>query len=224
VTLRVFASGVTLACCLHAAPLWAQRAALGRYELSAGPTWIGAATLRSQDATLTGSDGARYRLFSTSSELAATTGISVRFGGRLAGVVDAELSGSYGRPLLTTTVTADAENAATLAISDAVHQFAVEGGALVRLWQRSTRVQPFATAGGGYLRQLHEGNTLAETGRLVYAGGGIKIPLVSRSAGARFTQLGVRVDVRAVIRSGGIGLDDGQHVAPALSASLFARF
>jgi hypothetical protein len=85
-------------------------------------------------------------------------------------------------------------------------------------------VFPFVTAGGGYLRELHEGGTLAQTGKVVYVGGGARIPLVSRQARQRLTQLGVRADLRALVRSGGVTLDRQSHVSPAVAASLFVRF
>ncbi len=45
----------------------------------------------------------------------------------------------------------------------------------------TSRVRPFVTGGGGYLRQLHEGETLAVTGQFYEIGGGVKITLASRA-------------------------------------------
>ena len=198
----------------------------GRFELSVGMVWFGSAAIGSRDATLTTSNGGAFRLFSTSSELEAATGVHVRLGGRVMGAVEAEASASYASPLLTTRIANDAENAAPAAVSESVRQFTIEGGALVNLarWRSRSRLLPFVTAGGGYLRQLHEGGTLAQTGSVAYIGGGARIPLVSRGAGRRLTQIGIRTDLRALVRSGGVTLDGKAHVSPALAASLFARF
>jgi opacity protein-like surface antigen len=221
--------GFALACSLHTSPSVAQQSsdvAPGQFEVSAGTTWVGSALLGSRDATLTGSSGDRFRLFSTSSELGRATGFNVRLGRHVTGVVEAEVSASYASPLLTTSIVDDAENATATAASEAIRQFTIEGGALFNLlqWRLGARVLPFVAAGGGYLRQLHEGNALVQAGKVVYVGGGARIPLVSRGADKRLTQLGVRVDLRALLRSGGVMLDGKSHISPALSASLFVRF
>ena len=87
------------------------------------------------------------------------------------------------------------------------------------------RLVPFVTGGGGYLRQIHEGQTFIQTGRTYHLGGGIKVPLVSRAAAQTWVkQIGVRVDARALVQTAGVTLDDRAHIAPALAASLFVRF
>jgi hypothetical protein len=221
--------GFMVACCLQAGPVWAQQAnnvVSGRLELSAGTVWVGKAAVGTRDATLTGSGGDRFRLFSTSSELGGATGLNVRLGRRVTSIIEAEVSASYASPLLTTRITGDAEAAPATAVSDSITQFTIEGGALVDLTRRrpGSRVLPFVAVGGGYLRQLHEGDTLAQAGKVAYAGGGARFPLVSRAAARRLTQLGVRVDLRALLRSGSVMLDGRSHISPALAASLFVRF
>jgi hypothetical protein len=223
----VLAVAVTL--CFHAGTGLAQSAnaaVVGRFELSVGTVWFGTAAVGSRDATLTGSGGGGFRLFSTSSELGGATGVHVRVGGCVTHVIEAEASASYASPLLTTSIANDAENAAPTSVSESVRQFTIEGGALVNLtrWRFGSRVFPFVTAGGGYLRQLHEGGTLAQTGKVGYVGGGARIPLVSRGARERLKQLGVRADLRALVRSGGVTLDGQSHLSPALAASLFVNF
>jgi hypothetical protein len=223
------AIGVAMVCFFFAVPAAAQPAgsvAPGRQEVSAGAAWFGPAAVGSRDATLTGSGGDRFRLFSTSSDLGAATGFGVRLSRRIRGVVEAEATGSYAVPLLTTSITRDAEGAAPLAASEAVRQFTLEGGALVDLSRRfaGAHLRPFVSAGGGYLRQLHAGNILVQTGAIIYAGGGVKIPLGSRSGRSAFKQVGIRIDLRGVARSGGVTLDGRSHLAPSLAASVFARF
>jgi hypothetical protein len=218
-----------IALCLHAGTGLAQSAnpaAAGRFELSVGAVWFGTSAIGSRDATLTGSGGDRFRLFSTSSEIGDATGLHVRLGRRVTRVIEAEASASYASPLLITTIANDAENAAPTSASESARQFTIEGGALVNLtrWRSGSRVFPFVTAGGGYLRELHEGGTLAQTGKVVYVGGGARIPLVSRTARQRLTQLGVRADLRAVVRSGGVTFDGQSHISPTVAASLFVRF
>jgi len=102
----------------------------------------------------------------------------------------------------------------------------IEGGALIDVMRGRprSRVLPFVTVGGGYLRQLHEGDTLVQAGKVFYAGGGARIPFVSRGADKRLRQVGVRIDLRALLRSSSVMLDGESHVSPALAASLFVRF
>jgi hypothetical protein len=83
---------------------------------------------------------------------------------------------------------------------------------------------PFATAGAGYLRQLHEGATLVQTGRTYHVGGGATIALLSRDRGQWLKQMGVRVDVGAEVRNGGVALDGRSHAEPTLTAGFYGRF
>ena len=82
---------------------------------------------------------------------------------------------------------------------------------------------PLLAAGGGYLRQLHEGDTLSEGGRIFTFGGGARIPLAIRNTG-RLSAYGVRGDARAAIRSKAAALDGGSHVSPSLGVSFYALF
>jgi hypothetical protein len=50
------------------------------------------------------------------------------------------------------------------------------------------------------------------------------IPLGPRERARGVKQFGVRADVRALIRTGGVALDGGTHVSPEVTVSLFARF
>jgi hypothetical protein len=212
----------------HAPPAAAQTARepiAGRIEVAVGALRIGAASAGARDATLTAADGSRFRLFSTSSELAAASGVELRLGARVAPVLDVEIVASYAVPRLTTSVTADVETAAATTASESIGQISIGGAAVIYLprWF-GPRVVPFATAGGGYIQQLHERQTLMQRGRMFHLGGGVKVPLASRAAQNRVKQIGVRVDAGALIRTKGVTLDDRAHVAPALAASLFLRF
>ena len=177
------------------------------------------------EATLTAADGSRFRLFSTSSELASASGVELRLGARVARVLDVEIVASYAVPRLITSVTADAEIGAATSASESIGQITIDGAAVIYLPRRlGPRVVPFVTAGGGYIQQLYEQQTLTQRGRTFHVGGGVKLPLASRAAQNRVKQIGVRVDAGAVVRTAGASLDDRAHVAPAVAASLFVRF
>jgi hypothetical protein len=85
-------------------------------------------------------------------------------------------------------------------------------------------VLPFVTGGGGYLRQLHEGATLVQTGSIYYIGAGASIALSTADRRQRVKQIGLRLDTRAIVRTGGVTIDGRAYTAPAVGASLFARF
>lgn len=207
--------------------VWAQSEPLpGRYELAGGLFWTGPTPFDSRDASLTGPTGDRVRLFSTSTELARAAGLELRLGRRVTRAVQAEVSASYSTPVLTTSISNDLEGGAATVASESTRQVTVEASAVVDVGRGrvGSRVFPFVTGGGGYLRQLHEGDTLVQTGRIYHVGGGARIPLVTRGRNRRFKQLGVRADVRAILRTGGITFDGRAHVSPAVTASAFVRF
>ena len=199
---------------------------LGRMEASVGPIWLGAIPFGSADATLTAPGGDRFRLFSTSSELVRATGLELRLSHRLMRLVHAEASASYARPQLSTTVGSDAENGPSITAAETITRVTIVGAGLIELpfVPAGPRIHPFVMAGAGYLRQLHEGNTLVQTGRTYHVGGGAKLVLLSRDERHWLKQVGARVDVRAEVRSGGIALDGRAHVSPAVTAGIFGRF
>jgi hypothetical protein len=198
----------------------------GRFELSLGALWTGGESYGSQDASLTTSTGGSIRLFSTSSELNSAAGLELRFGGRVAAHIDAEVAASYATPELRTTISGDLEAAAgsTVAV-EPVQQFIIEGAAIIKLtrWRPRPSLRPFVSVGAGYLRQLHDAKTLVETGQTYHVGGGAKLGMMSRMDG-RLKEIGLRMEARACIRSGGVALDDRAHTTAAITAALFARF
>ncbi len=196
----------------------------GRFEVAVGPIWAGATSFGTIDATETAADGGRYRLFSTTTELASATGVEARAGFHLVRSLQAEIALSYAVPELRTRVGADSENAVPLTASESIQRIGVEGAVVLFLphW-RFGHLVPFVRGGSGYLRQLHEGQALVERGHLYDAGGGVSV-LVKARPRARFKGLGLRADVRASFRPEAVALDRRTHVAPETAASVFGRF
>src|SRR4029077_1292642 len=99
-------------------------------------------------------------------------------------------------PQIRTQITNDFEGAAPVTATEIIRQFTVGGGVVwyVRPARSASRLAPFATAGVGYLRQLHESGTLVETGHFYQFGGGVKYLFVSRP-GSRLKGIGARIDV-----------------------------
>ena len=197
----------------------------GRLLVAAGVRWASASTISSVAATETTAAGGRFQLFATETSIASALGINGRFGIRLTRSIDAEASASFAKPELRTRVSADVENAAGFTASESVNEMTIEGSFVLHLGERrfGARAIPYLSAGAGFLGDLHEGGTLAENGAVVHAGGGLDYPFKTATNGAINT-LGVRVDGRALFRSGGVSLDDAWHVSPAVLVSMFARF
>ena len=211
---------------LHTIPAIAQTGpSRSRVEIGAGLLWTGSIPLGARAATETTAGGGTSALFSTTSDLAGVAGLEGRIGVRVTQSIVLEGQVSYLKPELRAAVSADAEGAAAVTAVEVLQQYTMGGRALFyipgRRW--SPRFAPFAMAGGGYLRQLHENATLVQTGRFYQIGGGVSALLVSRP---RFLTrgAGVRFDVSALVRSGGVAFDGGSQTSPAAGASAFVRF
>ena len=121
---------------------------------------------------------------------------------------------------LHTSVTNDVENAPSVDAVERLDQYSFDGGIVIRLSElRMKSWEPFASAGAGYLRQLHEGLTLSEHGHLFYFGGGVRRVLLVRPKGL-LRGLGVRGDVRLTMLSGGITVEDKRRNHFSGSASV----
>ena len=191
------------------------------YEVAAGVRFVGPESLGRVDATESNPGGGEFRLFTADSTLHALVGWEARFGVRVTPTMRVELTGSYGASDLNVELNADAEGAASVTASERVAQFTVEGAAVMELtrWRFGARGTPFLSAGGGYVRALHEDRVLVDAGALWYAGGGVNLLL--RSSPAR-RPLGLRFDGRAQFQRGII--NDGVHVSPIAGVSLYVRF
>jgi len=182
---------------------------VGHVEVSAGVGLLGGATFGEQAASeRAGGTGDPYRLFNTETELASSGAFEVRVGVPVTSRFTLEGRASRGRPELRTSISGDAEGAPSLTAVERVDQYLIDGGVVVRLneW-RIWGLVPFAAAGAGYLRELHEGQTLVEDGHLYYVGGGVTHWFFARSRGV-VRAAGLRADVRMNLLSGGVFFND----------------
>ena len=202
----------------------AQQADTARTEVSGGIRWIGSIAFGDVPANETTFNGGNRPLFTGETTLDGSLGGTVTFGVRLTGMLRAEAALVYSPTQLTTRITADAEGVADTDVTAPVTQFIIEGGLLAQLRQwRTRRFAPFATGGIGYLRQLHDGRTVVETGRTYYIGGGLYYVRTSASP-RRVKAIGLRTDVRALILKNGVAPDSEARTTPAVTATLFVRF
>jgi len=198
-----------------------------RVEVDAGGGILGGAGLGSADANLRASDPARrpFRLFGTGSRFASAPTFHVRAGVALTRRIGVEGGLLLSHPDLRTSISGDVENAPGITIAERIDQYGIDVGIVVTLSELSLggRTVPFVAAGAGYLRQLHEGQTVVEQGRAYHAGGGVKHRLLSRDRGF-LSAAGVRADARVYLMSGGIAFEDRLRPHMAISGSVFVTF
>ena len=192
-------------------------------DVSGGVFYAGTLTFDSVDATETAFGGATRTVFKSRSELEASPGLEARVGVSLTSRFRAEASFAFNRTHLTTYITGDPE-APNSTATEPVTQYLVQGGLVARLTSGNAgRVRPFASAGAGYLRQLHDGQTLIDAGPAYYVGGGVDY-LLNRAAARGSKATGIRADVRGVVLRGSLTLDGRTHVVPVVGAAMFFRF
>jgi hypothetical protein len=198
---------------------------LGRVQLGGGVGFISGASLGDADANLRASGGGEpFRVFSTSSRLSGTTVLDLRAGVDLTRRFGLEAHALYGHPELRTRITDDVEDAPAVTAVERLDHYLIDGGVIVMLDElRVKGWQPFAAAGAGYLRQLHEGLTLTEEGHLFYVGGGARRMLAQRPRG--FPRgLGARGDVRVNLLFDGVTVEDNVRRHVAVSGGIFVVF
>lgn len=164
-----------------------------------------------------------FTLFRASTSVEAVTGGETRVGYALTRSVSVEAGFGYSRPSLTTRIAADEESAAVTLDAERLAQYVVD---VSLQWQPprpviAGRLRPFVTGGGGYLRQLYRERTLVETGRIYFAGGGVRYWLRGGDGARR--SIGLRGDVRAQWRTGGVEFENRRRVAPVVAVHLFAE-
>lgn len=197
----------------------------GTTELSGGALASGGFDLGTVSATETRNPGTGtgpLELFKTSNRVASSTGAQARVGIYLTHAIEVEAGLQYLRPTLSSRITGDFEQAAEVTATDAMTRYVIDGSLLFHINALSFaggRAVPYVSGGGGYLRELHQGQELIETGKQYQAGGGLKYWL---GQGSR--RFGVRADVGASIRDGGFDFRKGRRTLVSGGVSLAYMF
>jgi hypothetical protein len=204
----------------------AQQAQFEKHELvvSSGPIWAGGYAIGESLAQLrsnaNGSQPSPFLLFAVSSSMEQLLGIEGNVGYAITPWLIVEGGGWYARANIAVDLSRDPEAQPTSIDGEKLHQVIVSGGVAWRLpVSLGRKVAPFLTAGGGYLRQLHEERTLAESGRIYYVGGGARYFLSGGTGSAR--SVGIRGDVRLNWRTPGIDFESKTRKFPTLTLQLF---
>jgi hypothetical protein len=197
----------------------------GSAEVSGGLIWSGAMDFgtRTADETRNINTGnGAFTLFSTASRVPAVAGGQAHLGVYLSRAFEIEGGVQYLRPKLSTRISGDTEQAPDITVTETMARYVVDGSLLVHLTGLSFaggKGMPFLIGGGGYIRELHTGNELIETGSEYHAGAGVKLWFSDRPR-----RLGIRADVGASIRDQGIDFGTGRRTVPTAGVSLTYLF
>ncbi len=215
---------------LAAAPAAAQSAGdrpVRRFEATAGALWLNGASLGSGEAVLRANrvPSGDFTLFEADPRAAAAPGVDARLGYWLTRTIALEAGLVFMQPALRTRITSDAEGADALTVEERLDQYFIDASVVVLIdaWRFGEGTVPFVSGGAGYLRQLHEGLTLVETGQVYHAGAGLRHWLQRRDAGF-IRALGLRVDGRLYILADGAQLEDRPRTHGAISGAVFVTF
>lgn len=198
---------------------------LGSLEASGGVVFFSGYEMGTTNAELTRNVNAGtgpYDLFRSTSRMKPAVGIQGRLGFYVSHSVAIEGGVQYARPNFSVRLAADAEEAPDLTATEPISRYVIDGSLVLHLSNLSFaggKGVPFIAGGGGYLRELHDGNGVIETGTELHGGGGVKLWFGS---GAR--RLGVRADVGFSMRDGGFDFRDGRRTLPTAGVSLSYLF
>lgn len=208
---------------LHSATAASAQARANSWEIAPGAVWFSGMNLGTSTATLERPGGGEFELFRAETKLDAGFGAAATLSFYAAPRLALEAGFSYARPGASTRVTADAEDAESITSEIGLQQYLIEGNVRWYLARPRAGWRPFLRAGGGYLRQLDDSSAHVETGKTLQAGLGVDRAFRDRTAG-RIRRAGLRLDARAVGRTGGFDVDDTLRVGFAAGALLFLGF
>lgn len=217
---------VVLGCCGASAANAQEAPALRahRFVLDGGVVWSGRYAIGDATAQLrsnaVGTTPPPFTLFSASSAVGSVAQSSVRLGFALTPQLLIEGGASFGMPRVGIEISQDTEVGAQTLAGEQLKQYCFDGAVVWHLPVRlGSRARPFVIGGGGYLRQLHEERTLVETGQIYYGGVGARYWL--RGGAGTTRSFGLRTDLRANVRRGGIDFENKVRVFPTLAVHLF---
>jgi hypothetical protein len=165
-----------------------------------------------------------FPLLRAESKIERASGVDLRIGVAVTRSLELEVGGSYATPQLGVTISQDDELGEGASASERIEQYAVDvsGVYLIPRLAVASRLRPYVVAGGGYLRQLHEGRLKVETGGTFQVGGGLRYWW--RGGRPNQRSLGARAEVRYVRRSGGIEFEEQGRGFARVSLLAFAGF
>lgn len=194
----------------------------GSVEISGGVIAAGGKDLPNVTATLTrnpGTGSGSLDWFQSDGTLTPALGGQARLGVYLSPALSIEGGFQYARPKVEARLTADFESAANTTASETVSSYLFTGSLLYHFGRSSDRLRPFLMGGAGHVRDARDGNRLVETGTEFHGGGGFKWWF---SNGRR--KIGLRGEVIASVRGGGVATEDDNRIVPTAAFSLAYLF
>ena len=197
----------------------------GSVEASGGVTWAGGFDIANDPARLTANDGNSappFTLFTSDMTVKPIAGVQARGAFYLTRALAIEGGLRYSRPVVSAVISNDAEDAEGVTAEETMSRYVIDGSLVYHLRQLSFaggRGMPFILGGAGYLRELHEGNELVETGTEYHGGGGIKVWF-----GGGKRRLGLRGDIGVSIFDGDFSTQDTRRTLPTAGASVMYLF
>lgn len=174
-------------------------------EVTFGSFVAAPSSLGTRSADLTRPDGSPLELFSTDNRAATRAGVEAMLTFPLWSRLAAEAAGSWSRGDVESRIEHDFENADLVVASTSLTRFTIEGGALYDL-KRRPRWTWFVRGTAGWMRELTGENVVAKDGVVGNIGSGVKYWWREPAAGRR--GMGLRVEGRANLRSGGVVIGD----------------
>lgn len=194
----------------------------GSIEITGGIVAAGGKDLPDVTATLTRNPGTGLESldwFQSDATLTPALGGQARLGVYLTPSMSIEGGFQYARPKVEARLTADFESAPDTTASETVSSYVFTGSLLYHFGRASDRMRPFVMGGGGHVRDARDGNRLVETGTEFHGGGGFKWWF---SNGRR--KIGLRGEVIASVRGGGVATEDNHRIVPTAAFSLAYLF
>ena len=195
----------------------------GSVEVSGGALMAGGKDLPDLAATLTRNPGTgtgAFELFQSDAVLTAAPGALARVGVYISPRLAVEGGVQFARPKVEVRLSADFEEAGPTTASETVTSYLFTGSLLYHFGRPQATLRPFLTGGGGHVRDVHAGSNVVDTGMEFHAGAGFKWWLKR----GRRSKLGLRGDVVASFRDGGVGAEDGRRMVPTAAVSLAYLF
>jgi hypothetical protein len=195
----------------------------GSVEVTGGGAWSPGFDVQSVNAELTRSaqnDG--FDLFSVSGDVSGFPGAYARLGLYLTNTISIEGGIRFAKPKLAYRLTGDAESAADETAVETLSHYVFDGSILFHFTNASFasgRGVPFVSAGGGYIRELHEGNELVETGNEFHATAGVKYWF-----GTGRRRLGLRAEAGFSSRQKGLDDDEARRTLPLVLGGISLLF
>lgn len=218
-------SALVLCALALAAPAAAQTQSTARaekFEVDIGAAFVGSGAFGSANASLTSPSGS-LTLFSTANGLSASVGPEAHIVFGLNRRLQAELTGTWSRAELRSTISGDFEGAEAVTSTLGISIYTVETS-VVWYPRRHRKLDPFVRGGAGWLREVTSDGTLSANGVIATGGAGVKYWL--REDNRRtLKRFGLRAEFRVLSRSDGLSLDLAKRlIAPAFGVSAILGF